>query len=78
MNMTTEQALAILVQAARIGQARGAYSLEDAAHIANAISLFAPKQDKNVLTGNTDEIAKADATEETSKLTKKTKEKSTS
>jgi len=36
------KAISVLIQAARIGQSRGAYSLEDAAQIASAINFFRP------------------------------------
>ena len=39
-----EQAISVLIQAAKIGQAKGAYSLEDAAMIADAIAALAPQQ----------------------------------
>ena len=41
---SVEQAISVLVQAAKIGQAKGAYSLEDASMIAQAIQSLAPKQ----------------------------------
>lgn len=40
--LTQTQALEVLVQAARIGQSKGAYTLEDAKLIADAISVFVP------------------------------------
>jgi hypothetical protein len=39
-----EQAISVLIQAAKIGQAKGAYSLEDAAMIAKAIQSLVPAQ----------------------------------
>ena len=41
-NLTQDQALGILIQAARIGQKAGAYTLEDAEVIARAIKVFVP------------------------------------
>lgn len=40
--LSQEQALGVLIQAARIGQKAGAYTLEDAEMIAKAIKLFVP------------------------------------
>lgn len=37
---TQEQAINVLIQAARIGQSKGVYSLEDAAVILQAINKF--------------------------------------
>jgi hypothetical protein len=46
--MNQEQALGVLVQAAKVGQSKGAYSLEDAVVIAKAIAVFTPpEQAKN-------------------------------
>lgn len=42
--LSQEQALGVLVQAAKVGQSKGAYSLEDAELIAKAIRVFTPKQ----------------------------------
>lgn len=41
--LNAKQAINVLVQAARIGQSKGAYSLEDAALIMNAIKVFMPE-----------------------------------
>jgi len=41
---SVEQAISVLVQAAKIGQSKGAYSLEDASMIAMAIQSLAPQQ----------------------------------
>jgi len=38
-----EQAISVLIQAVKIGQAKGAYSLEDAAMIAKAIQALVPQ-----------------------------------
>jgi hypothetical protein len=42
--VSKEQAVSVLIQAVKIGQAKGAYSLEDAALIAQAIGTLVPKQ----------------------------------
>jgi hypothetical protein len=42
--LTQEQALGVLIQAVKIGQSKGAYTLEDAKTIAEAVSVFVPKQ----------------------------------
>ncbi len=44
--LTQEQALGVLVQAAKVGQSKGAYTLEDAEIIARAIRVFTPKQEE--------------------------------
>jgi len=44
--MNQEQALGVLVQAAKVGQSKGAYSLEDAEVIAKAIRVFTPPEPK--------------------------------
>ena len=41
---TPEQAISVLIQAVKIGQAKGAYSLEDAAMITQAIQSLVPQQ----------------------------------
>ena len=41
--LNAKQAINVLIQAARIGQSKGAYSLEDAALIMNAIKVFIPE-----------------------------------
>ena len=46
-SMNQQQALNVLVQAARIAQSKGAYTLEDAELVAKAIKLFIPTQDPN-------------------------------
>ena len=42
--LTQQQALSILVQAANFAQSKGAFSLDDAAIIAKAVKVFAPAQ----------------------------------
>ncbi len=42
--MNQEQALSVLIQAARVAQSKGAFTLEDAKVIAEAISVFVPAQ----------------------------------
>jgi hypothetical protein len=46
--MNQEQALGVLIQAAKVGQSKGAYSLEDAEVIAKAIRVFTPPADPKV------------------------------
>ena len=45
MNQT--QAVNVLIQAARIGQSKGAYTLEDAEMVSKAIKVFVPKETKD-------------------------------
>jgi hypothetical protein len=60
VEINQQQALNILVQAARIAQSKGAFTLEDAELVSKAIKLFIPKNaPENVI--NKDE----QATEET-------------
>lgn len=40
--ITKEQAISVLIQAAKIGQSKGAFSLEDASVIVQAIKTLAP------------------------------------
>lgn len=42
--MKNEEALNVLLTAVRIGQSKGAYSLEDARVIAVAVEMLSPKQ----------------------------------
>ena len=42
--LNAKQAINVLIQAARIGQSKGAFSLEDAALIMNAIKVFLPEE----------------------------------
>ena len=41
--LTTQQALQVLVDAVRIAQSKGVYTLEDAALVLKAIDTFTPK-----------------------------------
>ena len=63
--LTQEQALNLLVQAVRVGQAKGAYSLEDAALLAQAIAVFTPPAEEKteVTVTSTDTPAEAETTE---------------
>jgi hypothetical protein len=45
MELNQSQAINVLIQAARIGQSKGAYTLEDAELISKAIRIFIPKQE---------------------------------
>jgi hypothetical protein len=42
--MNQDQALSVLIQAARVAQSKGAFTLEDAKVIAEAIAVFVPAQ----------------------------------
>jgi hypothetical protein len=42
--LTQEQAVSVLVQAAKIAQAKGAFTLEDASVVASAIKALVPEQ----------------------------------
>lgn len=42
--LTQAQAINVLIQAARIGQSKGAFTIEDAELIAKAIKLFMPEK----------------------------------
>jgi hypothetical protein len=46
MELNQSQAINVLIQAARIGQSKGAYTLEDAELISKAIRIFIPKQEE--------------------------------
>lgn len=43
--MNKEQAISVLVTASKIGQAKGAYTLEDASVIKTAIDVLSPKDE---------------------------------
>lgn len=43
--LTKEQAISVLVSATKIGQAKGAYTLEDASVIKTAIDVLSPKEE---------------------------------
>tara|TARA_Y100000389_G_C17398228_1_gene483828 strand:- start:314 stop:514 length:201 start_codon:yes stop_codon:yes gene_type:complete len=45
--LTQEQAVSVLVQAAKIAQAKGAFTLEDASVVASAIKALVPEQAGN-------------------------------
>lgn len=42
--LTQEQALSVLIQGARVAQSKGAFTLEDAKVVAEAITVFTPPQ----------------------------------
>jgi hypothetical protein len=46
MELNQSQAINVLIQAARIGQSKGAYTLEDAELISKAIRVFIPKSEE--------------------------------
>tara|TARA_Y100001938_G_C8043830_1_gene407694 strand:+ start:1063 stop:1305 length:243 start_codon:yes stop_codon:yes gene_type:complete len=60
-SMNQQQALNVLVQAARIAQAKGAYTLEDAELVAKAIKVFIPTQDPNAVINKDAEPAAEEA-----------------
>ena len=63
--LTQEQALNLLVQAVRVGQSKGAYSLEDASLLAQAIAVFTPPtEDKTEVTGTSTDMPAEVVTEE--------------
>ena len=62
--LTQEQALNLLVQAVRVGQAKGAYSLEDAALLAQAIAVFTPPAEAKTEVTGTSTDTPAETTEE--------------
>jgi len=43
--LTKEQAISVLVQAVKIAQSKGAFTLDDAALVAQAIRVIAPQSD---------------------------------
>ena len=57
--LTQDQALSVLIQAVRVAQSKGAFTLEDAKVIAEAVAIFAPPAPAT-------EEATAEATEEKS------------
>ena len=62
--LTQDQSLNLLVQAVRVAQSKGAYSLEDAALLSQAIAVFTPPaEDKTAVTGTSTD-APAEVTEE--------------
>tara|TARA_R110001592_G_scaffold192795_7_gene439783 strand:+ start:3257 stop:3487 length:231 start_codon:yes stop_codon:yes gene_type:complete len=63
--ITQEQALNLLVQAVRVGQSKGAYSLEDASLLAQAIAVFTPPAEaKTEVTGTSTDTPAEATTEE--------------
>ena len=70
--MEQNEALGYLIQGVRIAQKRGAYNLQEAATISDAVSVFVPAEEATTETGNevTDETSDetttiVDATEDT-------------
>lgn len=60
--LTQEQALSVLIQAARLGQKAGAYSIEDAELIAKAIRVFIkPNNEVGISTSSTNSFAASSA-----------------
>jgi len=60
-NLTQDQAVGVLIQAARIGQSKGAYTLEDAKVIADAISVFVPAKNESGAETMAPELPKSSA-----------------
>ena len=55
--LNQEQSLNLLVQAVRVAQSKGAYSLEDAALLSQAIAVFTPPaEEKTEVTGTSTDI----------------------
>jgi hypothetical protein len=46
--LSQDQALSVLIQAVRIAQSKGAYTLEDAKVIADAVAVFVPAKTEEV------------------------------
>lgn len=69
--LSQEQALGVLVQAAKVGQSKGAYSLEDAELIAKAIRVFTPKQQVEKPADEKDEKEEKKASKKAAKETVK-------
>lgn len=57
--LTKEQAISVLVQAAKIAQSKGAFTLEDASIVATAIKTIMPEN----TTANTEVNTEANTTE---------------
>lgn len=53
LELTQPQAINVLIQAARIGQSKGAFTIEDAELIAKAIKLFTPEKPAETLSDQT-------------------------
>jgi hypothetical protein len=48
--MDQQQALTVLVQAVQVAQSKGAYSLQEASTVAEAVSTFQPPQEDLIAT----------------------------
>jgi hypothetical protein len=66
--LSQEQALGVLVQAAKVGQSKGAYTLEDAELIAKAIRVFTPKQEVKQTAESMEEIPAGEKKEKEEKV----------
>lgn len=60
--LTQGQAVNVLIQAARIAQGKGAFSLEDAELVAKAIRVFAPAGDAADAVNQHEEVEATEAT----------------
>jgi hypothetical protein len=60
--LTQGQAVNVLIQAARIAQGKGAFSLEDAELVAKAIRVFSPAGDAADAVNQPEEVEATEAT----------------
>ena len=69
-NLTQEQALSVLISAARVAQSKGAFTLEDASLIQKAIMTFIPnKEAENKLNAANGDVVTSPLTPDTSTST---------
>lgn len=54
-NLTQNQAISVLIQASRIAQSKGAYTLEDAELVSKAIKVFVPEGTENTENAGNDD-----------------------
>jgi hypothetical protein len=62
-DLNGQQALNVLIQAVRIAQGKGAYTIEDAEIISKAIKIFVPPTPAGAEGSDTDPIVNEDMTE---------------
>ena len=58
--MDTNQALNVLIQAVNVAQKRGAYNLQEASTISNAVSVFVTEPSSEIETTDEEAIEKID------------------
>ena len=56
-SLSQEQALSVLIQAVRIAQSKGAYTLEDAKVVAEAVSVFVPAKTEEQVIEETETVS---------------------